>query len=126
MIMIVEIVGTGTIVGTTVLTSWMISGATCSVIWWVISISKLRYALMLKAGAVDAAKAEAITTGVGITAIMVISDTMETIATMEDAIDPIDSTVHTGIRASMAHHHRVRLMASYPDNMESHHNSVHD
>jgi hypothetical protein len=120
MIMIVEIVGTATIVETTNLTSWMISGATCSVIWRVISISNLRYALKLKAGAVDAAKAEAITTGVEITAIMVINDTMETIATIEDAIDPMDpmdSTGHTGILASMAHHHRVRLMASHPDSI---------
>ena len=122
--MIVEIVGTGTIVGTTVLTSWMISGATCSVIWQVISISKLRYAQMLKAGAVDAAKAEAITTGVEITAIMVISAIMEIIATMEDVIDPMDSMGHTGIRASMAHHRRLHLMASHPDSMASHLNSV--
>jgi hypothetical protein len=125
MIMIVEIVGTGTIVGTTVLTSWMISGATCSVIWRVISISKLRYAQMLKAGAVDAVKDEAITTGVEITAIMEISAIMEIIATMEDVIDPMDSTGHTGIRASMAHHHRVQLMVLHPDSMASRHNNVH-
>ena len=125
--MIVEIGGTDTIAGTTVLTSWMISGATCSVIWQVISISKLRYALMLKAGAVDAAKAEAeaITTGVEITAIMVISAIMEIIATMEDVIDPMDSMGHTGVQASMAHRHRLHLMASHPDSMASHHNSVH-
>jgi hypothetical protein len=65
---------------------------------------------------------------VEITAILVISDIMEVIATMEDAIDPMDSTGHTGIQASMAHHHRVHLMASHHHRvhlMASHHNSVH-
>ena len=122
MIMIVGIVGTGTIVETTVLTSWMMSGAICSVICSVISTSRLQYALMLKAGAVDVAKVGVITTGVEITAIMAINVTTAISATMEDAIDPMG---HTGIRASMAHHRRLHLMASHPDSMASHHNSVH-
>ena len=111
--MIIGTVGTGTIAETTNLTSWMMSGVICSVIWLVILILKSLFAPMPMAGDVAEAGAGVTITGVETTAIMEIIATMVTMAIMvgvmgpiDPIMDPIDPTMaHTGSLAFMAHRH---------------------
>ena len=100
------IVGTDTIAVTTNLTSWMMSGVTCSVIWPVILILKSLFAPMPRAGVVAEAEAVAVViiTGVATTAIMVIIATMVATAIMVGVMDRIALIMaHTGSLAFMAH-----------------------
>ena len=98
------IVGTDTIAVTTNLTSWMMSGATCSVICSVILILKSLFAPMPKAGVVAEAVAVVIITGVVTTAIMEIIATMVATAIIVGVMDRIAPIMaHTGSQAFMAH-----------------------